>query len=174
MKALTIRQPHVSLVIKKIKTSETRGYAAPRHLIGARLGIHAGLHVPSYAEVLSYPPKLRDALCRMLGVPEPKDHALLRELVKRMPRGMMLGTAALAACGQVTHRTDDPDCDSATVRIEVDSEYSLDGGGVVLMPDDGLGDYSLDRWVWLFDDVDQFGEPVPARGFQGLWDWQSA
>lgn len=169
MRALTIWEPHVSLVIWKIKTSETRGYPAPRGLIGVRFGIHSGLHIPSYAEVLCYPPQLRAALCRMLGVPEPKDPAALRDLVKRMPRGKMLGSAVLTACGQVTRRTEDPELGSTTVRLRVPREYSMDGECVVFTSEDGLGDYSLGRWVWLLDGVERLAEPIPARGYQGLW-----
>ena len=34
---------------------------------------------------------------------------------------------------------------------------------------DGLGDYSEGRWVWELSNVEPLSEPIPARGYQGLW-----
>ena len=33
------------------------------------------------------------------------------------------------------------------------------------------GDYGPGRYAWLFDDVEQFLEPIAASGSLGLWDW---
>ena len=43
MKALTIRQPHATLVAIGVKTIITRSKPAPQALIGQRIAIHAGL-----------------------------------------------------------------------------------------------------------------------------------
>ena len=37
---------------------------------------------------------------------------------------------------------------------------------------DGLGDYTLGRLMWQFDQVEVLPEPVPARGYQRLWHWE--
>lgn len=34
-----------------------------------------------------------------------------------------------------------------------------------------LGDYTPGRSIWLLDRVKPFETPVPARGKQGLWNW---
>lgn len=34
-----------------------------------------------------------------------------------------------------------------------------------------FGDYSNGRYMWVFDQVEAFEEPVAQRGFAGLWDW---
>ena len=39
---------------------------------------------------------------------------------------------------------------------------------------DGLGDYSAGRWVWLFSNIKEFPQPIPATGRQGFWNWLQA
>ena len=34
-----------------------------------------------------------------------------------------------------------------------------------------LGDYSPRRYAWELTDVEMFKKPIPARGQQGLWEW---
>jgi activating signal cointegrator 1 len=34
------------------------------------------------------------------------------------------------------------------------------------------GDYSWGRWAWKLRDVKMLKEPIPARGAQGLWNWE--
>lgn len=35
-----------------------------------------------------------------------------------------------------------------------------------------LGDFSIGRYAWLLRGVQPLDPPVPARGRQGLWDWE--
>lgn len=35
------------------------------------------------------------------------------------------------------------------------------------------GDYADGRWAWELTHVLRFARPVPARGFQKVWDWQA-
>jgi hypothetical protein len=35
-----------------------------------------------------------------------------------------------------------------------------------------VGDYSPGRWAWKLELVRAFETPIPARGAQGLWDWE--
>jgi activating signal cointegrator 1 len=36
-----------------------------------------------------------------------------------------------------------------------------------------FGDYTPGRWAWLFARVIELSQPVPARGAQGMWTWES-
>jgi hypothetical protein len=36
------------------------------------------------------------------------------------------------------------------------------------------GDFTPGRWAWLPDDIRKLDEPIPARGRQGLWEWDEA
>lgn len=35
-----------------------------------------------------------------------------------------------------------------------------------------LGDYSKGRFIWQTKMLQVFDNPIPARGYQGLWDWE--
>lgn len=40
-------------------------------------------------------------------------------------------------------------------------------------PDElAFGDWSVGRYVWQLSDVYRFGEPIHAKGAQGLWEWE--
>ncbi len=39
-------------------------------------------------------------------------------------------------------------------------------------PERSFGDYTRDRWAWVFDEVRRLPVPIPARGHQGLWEWE--
>lgn len=51
--------------------------------------------------------------------------------------------------------------------------YAVDGRGrsTRAVYEELLGDYSFGRWAWKLELVEVFDEPIPARGHQGLWDW---
>ena len=35
-----------------------------------------------------------------------------------------------------------------------------------------LGDYTLGRYAWIFEDIRPFKSPIQARGGQVFWDWK--
>ncbi|MCO1599773.1 ASCH domain-containing protein [Desulfosporosinus nitroreducens] len=35
-----------------------------------------------------------------------------------------------------------------------------------------LGDYTLGRYAWIFEDVKHFKSPILANGSQGFWNWK--
>lgn len=34
-----------------------------------------------------------------------------------------------------------------------------------------FGDYTAGRFAWMFGEVDELAEPIPAKGALGLWEW---
>lgn len=40
--------------------------------------------------------------------------------------------------------------------------------------EEAFGDYSLGRYAWIADSWRMLKEPIPARGYQGLWNWTPA
>ena len=55
--------------------------------------------------------------------------------------------------------------------------WESDGGTiryVAQYPEVHLGDYRPGRWAWLLEDITALDEPAPARGRQGLWNWERA
>ena len=144
MKAVTLWQPYASAVAEGIKTSETRSWAPPENLIGQRIAIHASLRVPRLHECPS---------------------AVSWQWALDQPRGVVVATVRLVAAGKVV--APPVDCRDRVFRCRTSYGAMFDGS------DDGLGDYRLGRWVWLFDGVEPLDPPVPARGMQRIWNWDS-
>lgn len=66
------------------------------------------------------------------------------------PRGCILATAELVDC------------------IKITPEYIA-----TLSSDElALGDYTLGRYAWKLANVKRLPEPIPAKGAQGLWNWE--
>lgn len=38
-------------------------------------------------------------------------------------------------------------------------------------PERYFGDYRRGRYMWVLRDVKRLEKPIPARGYQGLWEW---
>lgn len=153
MKALTLWQPWASLIACGAKTFETRSYRPPATLQpGDRFAIHAAK-------------KPARAALEYLGVPDiavtRMHHALGCEFAE-LPLGAVICTVKLdyfARC------------------------YTASGGRVRLVqPDhrdefiepDPYGDYSQGRWAWRLKDVRVLDRPQPARGSQGIWEWEGS
>jgi hypothetical protein len=85
-----------------------------------------------------------EVICRRLDLPE------VFNAVKAFPTGCVLATANLVECIKITP--------------EFIATLSLD--------ELALGDYTLGRYAWKMADVKQLSDPIPARGRQGLWEWE--
>ena len=148
MRAFTIWQPHASLFVERIKPSETRSWMAPKKYWGTAIGIHAGKHRVRLDELSA---EVRVAAAQWL---DPDD-----EYAYDLPMGAVIATATLAACVQVEMRDEQG---RAVVRTGTNS--------IAYIEDDGLGDYSVGRWIWLFSDIQKLPEPIPARGVPRVMD----
>lgn len=80
----------------------------------------------------------------------PTYHEMMRALdraglrIDELPLGALVGTARLVKAEKVDHA----------------HEFAR-------LPPDRFGDYSVGRWVWFLDQVQQLPEPVEFRGAQG-------
>lgn len=151
MKALSVWQPHASLIALRSKKIETRGwytnYRGP-------LVIHAAKTFPKFA---------RD-LCG--------DDPFTFELVKggymgpdTLPLGAVVAYGNLAEC----------------CLIKEDGLYRLIPGlkdppkwfePLPAEPEISFGDYTPGRFAWILEEVQMLPEPIPAKGHQGLWNWE--
>jgi len=43
-----------------------------------------------------------------------------------------------------------------------------------LAPPDPYGDFAAGRYGFLFSVLEKFIEPIPAKGMQGIWNWERA
>ena len=70
------------------------------------------------------------------------------EDIGRFPLGAIVAVAEIVQC----HRTED-------IRDSLCDEAL------------GVGDFSSGRFAWELHNVKSIEPPIPARGFQGLWEW---
>ena len=172
MKALTIWQPWASLIVSGAKPYEFRGWCPPQSYIGKRLAIHAGARPMRIAEINDLLTGLRDKGSGLIdAVAGPILHRAKAELQRRransteaeralfeevclqfpvsLPLASVIGTATLG------EPTKNPIV-----------------GGHHLVADSDRTDHL--NWGWPMLDIERFDVPVPARGAQGLWNWQGA
>ena len=167
MKALTVLQPHASLLACGEKTSETRSRPAPPSVIGQHIAIHAGKAPITGPYLAMWPDKLREAVKRLMpDITGLDGRPWVAGIAEALPYGAVVATARVVDVGQVIvpPSLSDPDHGDAII---CKTRY----GAMFDLRDDGLGDYGRGRWVWLLDSVEQLDEPIPARGKQGFWDW---
>lgn len=91
MKIISIWQPWASLVVQGHKFFETRSWAAPRSLIGQRIGIAATKSIKP-EQIAAYNDEEFQQFYSETGLPELSD----------LPRGAILGTALLHSCELMT------------------------------------------------------------------------
>lgn len=175
MKALTLWQPWASLIALGHKTIETRSWPARKSLIGQRIAIHAATRTAGWG---------RRGTRTDIGPFEVEYDAsglLLRGPIMwpyRLPLGAVVGTAVLADCVQMVAEFWWHDMPPGVLLVtQTCLEYWGKGDNEAHMLIDytdqrPFGLFEPGRWAWLLTDVERFAEPIPARGAQGLWNWE--
>ncbi|MCI8441222.1 MAG: ASCH domain-containing protein [Provencibacterium sp.] len=77
------------------------------------------------------------------------ERALFPKRLEELPAGCILGTAVLSGCIPI---------DEAFLHTLPEGEWFL-------------GDFTPGRFAWSFTDLQPLAVPIPARGWQGLWNW---
>jgi hypothetical protein len=164
MKAITLQQPWASLVAVGAKHIETRAwhtrYRGP-------LAIHAGQALPSgnfrawrrMQEPFASP-------LRAAGYINNHGHVDLTLL----PRGRIVATCTLVDVCVICAIPN-------TEIVGYAQPIVADGATIgqitpVQEPERTFGNYTPGRWAWLLADIQRVDPPVPARGRQGLWNWE--
>jgi hypothetical protein len=141
MKTITVWQPWATLIALREKWNETRGWPTKHR---GPLAIHA-------AKKIDY---------------EACEHPLIKSVLakhgysaKNLPTGAIVAKCNLIGCHEV---------------------MSVDFGIATLMTDDfkkvagnefEFGFYERGRFAWELGNVERLVEPIPAKGQQGLWNW---
>ena len=148
MKALTLHQPWAMLIAAGVKTMETRSWGPPSNLVGHRIALHAG------KQLIKSQSGLGSGTWEMMNTLYGTDWSEL------IPRGKVVATARLADARRV-------------VALELETGRArLSGSPARTVLADPYGDFSPGRWLWFLEDVQPCNPPVPARGAQGLWNWE--
>ena len=143
MKVLTIWQPWAGALAAGIKENETRSWGTKYR---GEIAIHSALKPIHHTwSDLYMNNDAREVICSRMNLPEVIDGPVV------FPMGCILATAELVDC------------------IRITQEYI-----VTLSSDElALGDYTLGRYAWKMANVRELPEPIPAKGRQGLWDWEN-
>jgi hypothetical protein len=155
LRVLTVWQPWASLIITGAKPYEFRGRKPPSTIVDQRIVIHAGMALIAAEEVRA----LLDAMeqratdpdaCAMTCLhPDQAIPVLEAALRGELPRGAGLGTAV---CGQ------------GRSGYDIAEEFGLDR-----VNDSDRDEHA--NYGWPMTDIEQWPEPITARGSQGIWFW---
>jgi hypothetical protein len=156
MKAISLWQPWASLVAIGAKRIETRSWPTDHR---GPIAIHAVTKTPPVGMQMAEEEPFWSAL---------RAHQLHH---LNLPAGAVVATARLVAVLRIR-------CDSAGERpyveplfATVDLQPWLDARGRIPRAEYPFGDYTARRYAWFLDHVNRVDPPIPARGRQGLWEW---
>ena len=152
MYAISIWQPWASLIAEGVKVQETRSWAAPQHLIGKRIAIHAAKRKLTKAELRELPGMIHHDISARYG----------RFWEEDVPYGAIIATAELFGVAKITG-------ESKGWGLE---GWRIDKASAVTIFGDIYGDYSIGRYVWGLQHITKKRDPVPERGQQGFWNWK--
>jgi len=146
MKALTLHQPHASLIADGWKEVETRDWYT--HYRGP-LAIHAA---KLWNEDLKG--ALESIACNTTGVD-------WREAHYTESLGCVVAVCRLASC--VPTQYVESVCNKFTEGVfQPKHGWSTENR---------MGNYEQGRWAWILRDVQQVVPYIPVRGYQKLWEW---
>ncbi|MGI2294153.1 ASCH domain-containing protein [Paenibacillus sp. GXUN7292] len=145
MKAITIHQPWATLIAIGAKRFETRGWPARYR---GTIAIHAAKRIDREA-------------CEC----EPIKSALAEHgyTADNLPTGAVVATANLH------------DCKSEVERAGNRARLAGAHGDVWIDTNSNeyyFGWFGIGRYAWELTNVQQLLEPIPAKGQQGLWNWE--
>lgn len=146
MKAITIWQPWASLLVMGQKLYETRSWTTT---YCGPIAIHAAKR-PVRRTLDALVADRRDGWVTLDYLYE----GLFTHpgSLDQLPTGAIVGTGYLLRCNLI---------DEAFVAQLTPQERAL-------------GDFTLGRYAWEFEQMAQLAAPIPARGAQGLWNWDCA
>jgi len=162
MKALTIHQPWANLIAHGAKQYETRSWRTNYH---GRIAIHASkLIIPkTFLWAFPFP---EDLLADALGIyrrleSETRD-SFCERLVDSDDYGAVVATAELVGCYPI-----DMLAGELCLRLRIAGRNISDDEIM-------FGNFEPGRYAWELRDVRKLPEPIPARGRQGLWEWDDS
>lgn len=154
MKALTLTQPWATLVVRGIKTVETRSWSYnPFEFVPDSPPTSSVLTLGTYVYGLPMPLAIHAAKGQDRDAREFADYLVRSGVLDTadLPRGAIVGTVEY-----------------------FDWTWSFDSSRAELAPSDlelELGDWSDGRILWRFRNPVEFAEPIPRRGQLRIWNW---
>lgn len=88
MKVISVWQPYASLAVNGFKFFETRGWPAPRSIIGQTIGIASTKTITPYQREILQDPEFQTFYAE----------TLIEQTIEELPHGFLLGTAVVDSC----------------------------------------------------------------------------
>lgn len=156
MKAITLIQPWASLIALGEKQIETRSWKTNYR---GPLAIHAGASMPKQAKGFC------SQIAEILHVQyNGSIWYYMANHVGDYTFGHILATCELVDCLKIT---------SADRSFFAQFEFALlEDGRYICGNELVFGDYTPGRYAWILKNVKQLKKPIPAKGQQGLWNWE--
>ncbi|MFD5020054.1 ASCH domain-containing protein [Paenibacillus sp. NPDC058367] len=149
MKAITIVQPWATLIALGEKHFETRSWATKHR---GELAIHAGKKIDKDA---CDQPEIRAALVR---------HGYTAD---NLPTGAVLATCNLEDIYLINHHAE-----HMRLATSINEQGLIDE---VFEGDEyAFGWYEEGRFAWKLSTLRKLPTPIPAKGQQGLWNWEGS
>jgi len=146
MKALSLWQPWATLWAMGLKLNETRSRGLSHRGL---LAVHAAKKWAMFQQELICTPPFREVLGQLAGIPDgASEHEYLRDVVKVLPLGAMVGQVHIADCMKITE----------SVRRQVTGRELA------------FGDYTPGRIAIVANGHLKYSKPLPWRGAQGLFE----
>jgi len=155
MKAITVRQPHASLIAIGAKRFATLSWPAPKSLPpGSLLAIHAATKLPTYSHC-SWSNEQAEAMWDALNSSYWGKFCDWQQVVNLVRMGTLPLGEVVCVCSFLG-------CYPAEViGAEVTDHERL------------FGDWAPGRFAWELELIVNCGSrEVPAKGKQGLWEWE--
>ena len=143
MKAISLLQPWASLIASGAKKIETRSWSTKYR---GPLAIHASKGYKAKNLDMAWKEPFFVALESLRVTEENGDVSI------RFPYGSILATCNLVDCIKMTPEFID------LVKSAKGYEYDF-------------GEYEVDRYAWMLEDIKALDNPIPAKGALSIWEW---
>lgn len=185
MKAISLHEPYASIIAAGAKTIETRTWAPPANLTGQRIAIHAAQTHDTCRDIINYQAgrigsfKLRTIngqphMIRLRSKQDPLRHA---EHWKPLNFGNIVATTRIGRCLPIVTDTHEHDGIHRLFYFQRTAEHPFElwrtaenGPPTNITHQIPYGHYQHGNFGWELHDTEPT-QPTPARGQQGLWQW---
>ncbi|HZK83840.1 MAG TPA: ASCH domain-containing protein [Desulfosporosinus sp.] len=144
MKALSLLQPHATLIAVGAKRIETRSWYTKYR---GPLAIHASRKLTAGQQALCINEPFFSILCRA-GYSIRRSVVTYDKVYADLPTGVIISTCTLVDCVKMT-----PEFIEAVKKPELD-----------------FGEYAVGRYAWILEDGKLLDVPIPAKGALSIWE----
>ena len=165
MKAITILQPWASLIACGAKHYETRSWQTKHR---GEIAIHAGKSTK--ADYVLYDKQYQN---NPYYYALNEYHKTINGVLPPVPHGYIVAVANLISCWEILSlKLIDEGKYLATLLSPSYTDVPYSETRIITEQEIIFGDWAPGRFVWQLEDIKMLEQPIPAKGKQGLWNWE--